>query len=152
MSAYLENSAAATGLEKVSFIPIPKKGNAKECSNYHTIALISHTSKVVPSSYCSLSHCNLLPLQTGPLRWCLCPTARLSTMGKGGHKYSGLCRWILLPCQVGLRIGKERPRRPAQAWCLSTSGSHIEGASRPATGTHPLCPQTWASYHLMCHL
>ena len=30
------------------FIPIPKKGNAKECSNYHTIALISHTSKVKP--------------------------------------------------------------------------------------------------------
>ena len=28
------------------FIPVPKKGNAKECSNYHTIALISHTSKV----------------------------------------------------------------------------------------------------------
>ena len=29
------------------FIPIPKKGNAKECSNYHTIILISHTSKVM---------------------------------------------------------------------------------------------------------
>ena len=29
------------------FITIPKKGNAKECSNYHTIALISHTSKVM---------------------------------------------------------------------------------------------------------
>ena len=29
------------------FIPILKKGNAKECSNYHTIALISHTSKVM---------------------------------------------------------------------------------------------------------
>ena len=29
------------------FIPIPKKGNAKECSDYHTIALISHTSKVM---------------------------------------------------------------------------------------------------------
>ena len=29
------------------FIPIPKKGDAKECSNYHTIALISHTSKVM---------------------------------------------------------------------------------------------------------
>ena len=29
------------------FIPIPKKGNAKECSNYHTIALISHGSKVM---------------------------------------------------------------------------------------------------------
>ena len=30
------------------FIPIPKKGNPKECSNYCTIALISHTSKVMP--------------------------------------------------------------------------------------------------------
>ena len=29
------------------FIPIPKKGNAKDCSNYHTIALISHASKVM---------------------------------------------------------------------------------------------------------
>ena len=29
------------------FIPIPKKGNAKECTNYHTIALISHTSNVM---------------------------------------------------------------------------------------------------------
>ena len=47
MPANLENSAVATGLEKVSFIPIPKKGNAKECSNYRTIALISHASKVV---------------------------------------------------------------------------------------------------------
>ena len=36
----------ATGLEKVSFHSNPKKGNAKECSNYHTIALISHASKV----------------------------------------------------------------------------------------------------------
>ena len=32
--------------KKSLFIPISKKGNAKECSNYHTIALISHTSKV----------------------------------------------------------------------------------------------------------
>ena len=45
MPANLENSAVATGLEKVSFIPIPKKGNAKACSNYRTIALISHASK-----------------------------------------------------------------------------------------------------------
>ena len=43
------NSAVATGLEKVnfSFIPIAKKGNAKEYSNYCTIALISHASKVM---------------------------------------------------------------------------------------------------------
>ena len=47
MPANLENSAMATKLEKVSFIPIPKKGNAKECSNYRTIAFISNTSKVM---------------------------------------------------------------------------------------------------------
>ena len=47
MPANLENSAVATGLERSVFIPIPKKGNAKECSNYCTIALISHTSKVM---------------------------------------------------------------------------------------------------------
>ena len=37
----------ATGLEKSVFILIPKKGNAKECSNYHEIVLILHTSKVL---------------------------------------------------------------------------------------------------------
>ena len=47
MSVSLENSAAATGLEKASFIPIPKKGNSKECSNYCPITLISHTSKLM---------------------------------------------------------------------------------------------------------
>ena len=47
MQANLENSAEATGLEKVSFIPILKKGNAKKCSNYHTMVLISHASKVM---------------------------------------------------------------------------------------------------------
>ena len=47
MPANLENLAVATGLEKVSFIPIPKKGKAKEYSNCSTIALISHASKVM---------------------------------------------------------------------------------------------------------
>ena len=47
MPANLENSAVATGLEKAIFILIPKKGNAKECSNYHSVALISHACKVM---------------------------------------------------------------------------------------------------------
>ena len=47
MPANLENSAVATGLEKSVFIPIPKKGNAKECPNYQTIALISQASKLM---------------------------------------------------------------------------------------------------------
>ena len=42
MPANLENSAVATGLEKVSF-----QSNPKECSNYRTTALVSHTSKVM---------------------------------------------------------------------------------------------------------
>ena len=46
MPANLENSVVATGLEKGSFHSSPK-GNAKECSNYRTIALISHASKVM---------------------------------------------------------------------------------------------------------
>ena len=47
MPANLENSAVATGLEKVSFHSNPKEGQCKEHSNYGTIALISHTSKVI---------------------------------------------------------------------------------------------------------
>ena len=46
MPANLENSAVATGLEEVSFHS-SAKGNAKKCSNYHTIALISHANKVM---------------------------------------------------------------------------------------------------------
>ena len=47
MPTNLENSAVATNWKGSVFIPIPKKGNAKEYSNYHTIALISHVSKVM---------------------------------------------------------------------------------------------------------
>ena len=46
MPANLENSALAWDW-KSFFISIPKKGNAKECSNYHTIAFISHGSKAM---------------------------------------------------------------------------------------------------------
>ena len=46
MPANLENLAVATDWKRSVFIPIPKKGNAKECSNYRTIVLISHGSKV----------------------------------------------------------------------------------------------------------
>ena len=46
MPANLENSAVAAGLEKISFHSNPK-GNAKECSNYSTTALMSHASKVM---------------------------------------------------------------------------------------------------------
>ena len=47
MPANLENSAVTTGLEKVSFHTNPKERQCKECSNYRTIALISHARKVM---------------------------------------------------------------------------------------------------------
>ena len=52
MSANLENSAVEFSSEiqnwkRSVFIPLPKKGNAKECSDYHIIVFISHTSKVM---------------------------------------------------------------------------------------------------------
>ena len=50
MSANSENSAVVQDWKRSVIIPVPKKGNAKECSNYHTIALISHASKVMVKS------------------------------------------------------------------------------------------------------
>ena len=47
MPANLENSALAKDWKRSIFIPIPKKGNAKECANYCTIVLLSHASKVM---------------------------------------------------------------------------------------------------------
>ena len=69
MPANLRNSAVATGLEKVSFHSNPKKSNAKKCSNYHTIALISHTSKVMlkilQASLQQYVNCELPDVQAG---------------------------------------------------------------------------------------
>ena len=47
MPANLENQQWPQDWKRSVFIPIPKKGNAKECSNYHTLALISHARKIM---------------------------------------------------------------------------------------------------------
>ena len=47
MPANLENSAVATGLGKVSFHSNPKEGQCQKTSNYHTIVLLSHASKIM---------------------------------------------------------------------------------------------------------
>ena len=69
MSANLKNSAVATGLEKVSFHSNLKKDNAKACSNYCTIPLISHTSKVMlkilQARLQQYVKCELLDIQDG---------------------------------------------------------------------------------------
>ena len=69
MPANLENSAVATDWKRSVFIPIPKKGNAKECSNYHTIALISHASKltlkILQTKLKQYVNCELPKVQAG---------------------------------------------------------------------------------------
>ena len=58
-----------TGQQKVSFHSSPKKGNAKECSNYRTIGLISHASKVMPkilqAQLQQYMNCELPDIQAG---------------------------------------------------------------------------------------
>ena len=65
MPANLENSAMATGLEKVSFHSNPKKGNAKECLNYLTVALISHATKFLQASLQQYMYCEISYVQAG---------------------------------------------------------------------------------------
>ena len=99
--ANLENSAVATGLEKVSFIPIPKKGNAKECSKYRTITLISHASKV------------MLKIQIANIRW-------IMEKAREFQKNIYLCFidyakavWITINCGKFLKLWEYQTTLPA---------------------------------------
>ena len=87
MPANLENSAVATGLQKVNLVPIPKKGNAKECSNYRTIALISHASKIMLKSlqarFQQYMNCELSDVQAGFRK------------GRGTRDQIANIRWIM---------------------------------------------------------
>ena len=87
MTANLENSAVATGLEKVSFHSIPKKGNIKECSNYCIIALISHTTKVMlkilQARFQQYMNCELPDVQAGFRK------------GRGTRDQIANIRWII---------------------------------------------------------
>ena len=87
MPANLENSAVATGLEKVSFHSNPKEGIAKECSNYHTTVLISHTIKVMfkilQAGLQQYVNCELPDVQAGFMK------------GRGTRDQSANIRWII---------------------------------------------------------
>ena len=69
MPANLETQQWPQDWKKSVFIPIPKKGNAKECSNYHTIALISHASKgmlkILQDRLQQYMNCELPDVQAG---------------------------------------------------------------------------------------
>ena len=90
MPANLENSAVATGLEKVSL-----HSNPKECSNYHTVALISHASKVM-----------LKILQARPQQYM---NRELPDVQAGFRKGRGT--EIKLPTYIGSWKKQESPRK-----------------------------------------
>ena len=87
MPANLENSAVATGLEKVNFHSNPKERYAKECSNYCTIALISHASKamlkILQARLQQYVNCELPDLQAGFRK------------GRGTRDQIGNISWII---------------------------------------------------------
>ena len=87
MPANLENSALATRLKRSVFIPITKKHNAKECSNYRTIALISHASQVMLKIFQArlqqYVNCELPDVQTGFRK------------GRGTRDQIANIRWIM---------------------------------------------------------
>ena len=87
MPANLENLAVATGLEKSVLIPIPKKGNDKECSNYHTTPFISQASKVMlkilQASLQQYLNCELPDVQAGLRK------------GRGTRDQISNIRWII---------------------------------------------------------
>ena len=87
MPANLENSAVATGLEKVSFHSNPKERQCKECSKYHTISLISHASqvmlKVLQARLQQYMNCELPDVQAGFRK------------GRGTRDQTVNIRWII---------------------------------------------------------
>ena len=87
MPTNLENSAVATGLKRSGFLPIPKKGNAKQHSNFHTIAFISHASKPMLKILQAR-------LQKYVNRECPDGQARLRK-GRGTRDQSANIRWII---------------------------------------------------------
>ena len=87
MPANLENSAVAQDWKRSVLISISKKGKAKECSNYHTIALISHTSKVMlkilQARFQQYMNCELPDVQAGFRK------------GRGTRDQIASIRWII---------------------------------------------------------
>ena len=145
MPANLETSAVSTGMERSVFVTTPKKGNVKECSNYHTIAFISHTSKVMlkilQARLQQYVNCELPVVHAGfrkgrgtrdqiaNIQWIIekarefqkkkTSISALSTMSKS------LTVWITTNCGNSSRDGNTRPPylTPEKSVCRSRSNS-----------------------------
>ena len=98
MPASLENSAVAIDWKRSVFIPIPKKGNAKECSKYCTIALISHNCTHLTQLHSSHTLVTLKILQARLQRYVNCEIPDVQAglrKGRGtGDQIANIC-WII---------------------------------------------------------
>ena len=95
MPENLENSAGPQDWKRSVFIPIPKKGSAKECSNYYTIACISHASKVMlkilQARLQQYVNCELPDVQAGFRK------------GRGTRDQIAKIRWIIEKARVPVK-------------------------------------------------
>ena len=121
MSANLENSAVATGLEKSVFVPIPNKGNAKECSNYGTTAPISHTSKlllkILQARLQQYMNCEFPDVQTG------------FTKGRGTSDQIANILWIIEKArefQKNIYSALLTMPKPLTVWLTTNSGKFFK--------------------------
>ena len=130
MPVSLEHSAVATGLERSVFIPIPKKGNGKECSNYRTIALISHASKVtlkiLQAKFQQYVNCKVLDVHAGFRK------------GRGtGDQIANIC-WIIEKAESSRKTPISASLIPA---CVSSSPALPEEIS--ITSDMQMTPPLW---------
>ena len=95
------------------FIPIPKKGNAKECSNHHTIVLISHTSKI------------MLKILQAKLQQCM--NCEIPDVQAGFRKDRGARDHI---ANIRLIIKKARVSKKSSIFALLTMPKHRDGNTR----------------------
>ena len=125
----------ATGLEKISFIPILKKGNAKECSNYCTIVLISQASKVMLKSLqVTLQQCmnHEIPDVQATFR-----------KGRGTRYQIAIIRWI---------IEEAREFRKNTSWITSNSLTMLKPLTVWITTNWKILREMGISDHLTCLL
>ena len=113
MLANLEKSSVATGLEKVSFHSNPKERQCqKECSNYHTIALISHASKVMLKILQYMNH-ELPDVQAG------------FTKGRGTRDEIANIHWIKKKLESSRKISTSAlltTSKPLTVWITTNCG------------------------------
>ena len=123
MPANLENLAVATDWKRSVFIPVPKKDNAKECSNYHTIPLISHVSEVMLKA-------RLQEYMT----WELPGVQTEIRKGRGTRDQSANIHWIIGKAsafQKNIYSSSLTTLRPLCGWQQTVENSERDGNTRP---------------------